>query len=87
MTEIKHLEKREKKYVIVSVDNGMYMVYKNCKYSFVKNISYATKFVNRKLAERYIDFYAIDTFDNQYKLIAIPLIIEYSIIEEDDINE
>ena len=87
MKEIKHLEKKEKKYIIASVDDGMYLVYKNDKYSFVRNVSYATKFTSRQLANKYIDFYTLDTFDNKYDLIVVPLIIEYSLVEEVGINE
>lgn len=86
MKEIKHLEKVDRKYVIASVDDAAYLVYKNDKYSFVKNISYATKFTNRDIAKKYIKFYAIDTLDNEYKLIVLPLIIEYSLLEEVDLN-
>lgn len=87
MKEIKHLEKMDRKYIIASVDNGMYLTYKNYKYSFVTNIAYATKFMNKKIAEKYIDYYAIDTLDNQFDLVIIPLVIEYSLIEEADIDE
>lgn len=87
MKRIKHLEKRDKKYIIGSVEDGSYLVYKNHKYSFVKNVSYATKFTSRQLAEKYVDFYLIDTMDYQYPLIVIPLEIEYNLIEEVDTNE
>lgn len=87
MKKIKHLEKRDKKYIVGSVEDGSYLIYKNQKYSFVKNVSYATKFTNKQLAEKYINFYYIDTMDNQYQLVVIPLEIEYNLIEEVDIDE
>ena len=87
MKRIKHFERKDRKYIIGSVENGLYLVYKHNYYSFANDVSYATKFTDRKLAEKYINYYSTDTMDDKYSLVVIPLEIEYSLIEEVDMDE
>ena len=86
MEEIKHLEKKIRKYIIITVSHPFTYMYKKpaCQeYTFFKDIEKATKFLNRKDADETILMYYRFTNDTELDLVVIPVDITYELIEED----
>ena len=82
---VKFLEKKLKRYVIVSPDNGLYLdKYSfgvNPMYRFTTDITKATKTTNLSDAKMIIHYYYKDTGDYA-DLIAIPLEISYELVND-----
>lgn len=85
MDEIKHVEKKIRKYVIITVSHPFAYLYKkpaHQEYYFFNNIEKATKFLNKKDAEETIFMYYRFTNDTKLDLVVVPIDITYELIEE-----
>ena len=85
--EIKHLEKKKRKYIIGALSSPTMFLYKKpgeYKYQFVKNIEKATKTLDRFDAEILLKEYYQATGDNPsiFEMVVVPVDITYELIEE-----
>lgn len=80
----KYLEKKDRKYVIATITKPTMYLKKElgkCEYSFVEDISIATKAMKEIVMEQVLNYFRIDTgLDTD--LIIVPIDITYEIIEE-----
>lgn len=82
--DIDHLIKKERAYVVCSVDDPDFYLVKqpgNDEYTFSNSIKMATKFPTRDIAELYMkDFQCY--IGEPCALVIIPLKISYTLVEE-----
>lgn len=80
----KYLDKQELKYVLATAVSGKPMYLKKelqqVRYSFVTDITKATKTQSQKYAKIVLDNYINDTGDTKSELIVVPLLISYELI-------
>jgi len=85
--EIKHLEKKCRKYVIATLSSPTMYLHKTlgeAKYTFIKDIEGATKTEKLKAAKWVQRNYYHDTHDYDMQTIILPLDVTYELIEEDN---
>lgn len=80
----KYLEKKNKKYVIATLDNPTLYLKKTPaknEYFFVEDIEIATKTTSKNLAHSILSYYYSDTGMNN-ELVVVPIEITYEIIDD-----
>lgn len=85
--EIKHEEKKIRKYIIATVTDPVTFLYKRPgkpEYNFFKDVEKSIKFVSRQDAQDTINMYKWHTSDNELDLVVIPVDITYELIEEQE---
>ena len=73
------------KFVIATLSSPTLFLYKRpgeIEYTFVKDIEKATKTMAREDAEYIAHQYPYYTGDKEMELVVLPLLVEYSLIEE-----
>jgi hypothetical protein len=82
----KYTEKKTRKYVIATFSNPTQYLKKTPsknEYVFTEDIEYATKTLNKRLAEQIKKYFYIDT-NIDLDLIVLPIEITYELINEND---
>lgn len=81
----KHTIKRIIKFVIATLSSPTTYLYKKpgeLEFKFMKDIEKATKTMNREDADYIVKQYHYSTGDDRFELVVLPLLTEYSLIEE-----
>ena len=81
----KHTIKTIVKFVIATLSSPTTYLYKKpgeLEFKFMKDVEKSTKTMKREDAEYIVKQYHYSTGDNGFELVVIPLLTEYSLIEE-----
>lgn len=81
----KHKIKSIVKFIIATLSSPTMYLYKKpgeIEYTFVKDVEKATKTMHREDAEYIAHQYPYYTGDKEMELVVLPLLTEYSLIEE-----
>lgn len=81
----KVLDKQELRYVLATAVSGRPMYLKKelqkIEYSFVTDITKATKTNSKRIAQMVLENYIHDTGDTKSELVIIPLVISYELVK------